>query len=95
MTGRRGPGLAECNGCTLPIRFVRLNTGKAVPVNPRPDPAGTVAARLVGGRLHGRMIHADDPPTEVETRYVVHFATCENRQPKPKTSAPDPDAPLF
>lgn len=91
----RGPGLAECNGCTLPIRFVSLNTGSSVPVNPKPDPAGTVAARLVAGRLHGRMIHADDPPTEAEERYVVHFATCDNRKPKVKTPAPDPDAALF
>lgn len=90
---RGKPRLAECRACTMPIRFVQLNTGKKVPVNPKPDPRGTVATRLIGGELHGRMIHADDPPTEVEARYVVHFATCDKRPAKPPVKTPAPPEP--
>lgn len=96
----RGVPLAECRECHDPIRFVALNTGKSVPVNPQPSDRGTVAARRVattrGPALHGRIIHADDPPTETEETYVVHFATCEERKRKTPTTAPvEPEPSLF
>jgi hypothetical protein len=84
------PRPAECNACADPIRFVNLDTGKAMPVNPAPGPDGNVAARMRGGRLVGFVITAARRPGPLDRyRFTPHYATCEavDRTPKP---APDP-----
>lgn len=96
MTTRLGP-LAECRSCSCPIRFVRLDSGKAMPVNPLPNASnGNVSAYLIGGRLHGHVISATKPPERNALRFVAHYATCEERprssDPNPK---PDSDPVLF
>lgn len=90
--------LAECRECREPIRFVSLGAGRKIPVNPKPDPSGTVATRTIGGDLIGRVIGARSrPPMPREVLYRVHFATCEANptREKPTARAPAADAPLF
>lgn len=92
MTGplRRVP-LAECRGCGLPIRFVQLDTGKALPVNPTPDERGNVAAHLSGTRLVGFVISRDHRPGPLDPfRFYPHHATCEALNPSTPPTAPDP-----
>lgn len=91
----RLPRPADCNACHDPIRFVKLDTGKALPVNPAPNPAGNVAAKLRGGRLVGFVISRDRRPGPLDSfRFTAHHATCEARKPKAKAT-PEPDAALF
>lgn len=88
MNAVKGVPLAECRECHEPIRFVRLTTsGKAMPVNPLPHASGTVAARLLMGRLSGFVIsteHRAGPSHPL--RMVPHYATCEEQRP----NRPDP-----
>lgn len=89
------PPLSECKGCGEVIRFVDLDTGSTMPVNPMPnrDGRGTIAARLSGGRLTGFVISRDHRPGPFDSlRFTVHYATCEavkRRKPAPG------DRPLF
>lgn len=91
----RGIPMAECKGCTLPIRFVKLNTGNAIPVNPAESTIGNVAAYKVGNQLHGHVISRDNPWKPGMLRFTPHAATCEAiERPEPK---PEPvlEQPLF
>jgi len=95
---RRAAPLAECRLCHLPIRFVKLDTGKALPVNPRPDERGNVAARLQGGRLVGFVISRDHRPGPLDPfRFYPHHATCEELEKNKKSTPPppEPDPALF
>jgi hypothetical protein len=98
--GPKLPRLSECRACHAPIRFVQLDTsGKALPVDPQPNPRGNVAAHLAGGTrglaLLGFVISRDRLPGARDPfRFVPHYATCEALT-KPAKPAPAPDAPLF
>lgn len=51
-----------------------------MPLNPRPDPAGNVAAYRDGtGRWCARVLHKDEQPAGWQRRYMPHFATCPAR----------------
>ncbi len=90
--GPKLPKMSDCRGCHEPIRFVKLDTGKALPVNPQPDPRGNVAAHLAGGSLHGFVISRDRLPGARDPfRFVPHYATCEDvKKPPKRDPAPDP-----
>lgn len=99
------PRLSECHECHDPIRFVKLDSGKAMPVNPKPGATGSVCARLVmnmasaigGKELRGFVISKDRPADQSwPYRFVPHYATCSERKPAaaPKP-APAPDPALF
>jgi len=99
------PRLSECRACADPIRFVRLDSGSLMPVNPKPGATGTVCARLVmslssavgGKELRGYVISRERPADPSwPYRFVVHHATCSERTPAaaPKP-APAPDPALF
>jgi hypothetical protein len=91
-----GVPLAECRTCAEPIRFVRLDTGKAMPVNPLPDPRGNVTASVIMGRLAGFVISEEHQPRPGAMRFVPHFATCEERKKKAKADGPSPaEEPLW
>lgn len=65
-----------------PIQFVTmLDTGRAMPVNAAPDPAGNVAASRVAGRLLGHVITQLRPAREGEQRFTAHFAVCNPDAP--------------
>lgn len=99
------PRLGECRDCHDPIRFVKLDTGRLMPVNPKPGATGSVCARLViaplgsveGKELRGYVIAKDRPADPTwPYRFVPHPATCPERKPsKPTTPTPAPDPALF
>ena len=78
----RGLPMADCRACAAPIRFVQLDTGKALPVDPLPNPRGNVCARKVGGRLHGYVTSKAHGPDPMFVRFMPHHATCEERTVK-------------
>ena len=86
--------LHECRLCHAPIVFARLDTGKAMPLNPMPHPKGNVAVHLAGGNLHGFVISRDRLPGPTDQRMIPHYATCEQRT-TPTKPARQPDEPLF
>lgn len=89
------PRLAECRDCQAPIRFVRMTaTGKALPVDPTPNPLGTVAAQLKAGKLVGFVISHDHHAGPLDRRFTPHHASCEARK-TPKKPAPEPHPALF
>jgi hypothetical protein len=90
-----GTPLSECRTCHEPIRFVRLDTGKAMPVNPLPDARGNVTASVVMGRLAGFVISEGHKPQPGAMRFVPHFATCEERKKKAAGPAPEVEEPLW
>lgn len=84
-----GVGLAECRTCAEPIRFVQLNTGSKMPVNPKPDDRGNVAAKQVDRDLVGRVLRRGDHQIPAGHQlYRPHFATCERPKAKPKPEDP-------
>lgn len=84
--------LSDCRDCGDPILFVKMPTGRVIPVNPAPGPDGNVAAELIGSRLHGYVISAARPPAPRLLRYRAHAATCGSRPRKPP---PPPEPTLF
>lgn len=99
MTTRLTP-LAECRDCAEPIRFVRMiNTGKNLPVNPKPGVAGTVAAHRTRGPLgiglEGYVLSTHRGSLAAyPLRFTPHAATCEARTVATKP-APAPAPTLF
>jgi hypothetical protein len=102
-TGLPRPG--ECRDCADPIRFVHLESGRTVPVNPLParDGAGTIAARLVrttdGRQLRGYALSKTrGPEPHNPLRFTVHAATCKSRPANAPPGADQPDeadTPMF
>lgn len=87
--GLRGLPLSECRECAEPIRFVALDTGKALPVNPMPNSSGNVCARRIGSKLHGYVVSKTHGPDPLFLRFMPHHATCEERQSnKPRPADP-------
>lgn len=70
-----------CRACPAPVRWVRTEAGRAMPLDPVPVPEGNV--QLVGGVAH--VLHKDEVP-QPGARYVSHFATCPARRPKEPTN---------
>lgn len=83
-----GPGrlLARpCRRCEKPIGWARTAAtesgrgGKAMPLDPTPDPKGNVAvSEPRRGLLVARVLHKGESHVNgVEDLYVPHFATCD------------------
>lgn len=102
------PGRGACrNGCGATIRWLLLNTGKHIAVNPVPDPAGNVAAkRWTDGNYHEGYVTSKASPLKPGfVLFMPHAADCSDpseRKPMPSdlaarakpAPAADPD-PLF
>lgn len=83
--------MAECRDCAMPIRFVRLPTGRLIPVDPREHQAGNVAASLSGDNLVGFVISKEHRPGPLTPyRFMPHAATCSERKPEPAPKPADP-----
>lgn len=85
-----GVAMLDCSACAAPIRFVMLDTGKRIPVNPGPRPAddtrANVCARVLGHNLHGYVTSKAHPADPLFLRFVPHFATCDVRKPTEDTA---------
>lgn len=85
----RGIKMRDCRDCAGPIRFVKLDNGTALPVDPMPNPDGNVCAQRVAGRLIGYVTSHDHGPDPRLLRMMPHAATCENRtKPKSRPAGP-------
>lgn len=91
---RRLP-LGECRDCGNPIRFVQLDTGTALPVDPQPNPRGNVCAQRIGGQLHGHVISHHHPAIPGAERWMPHHATCPERPPRIARPKREPEPTLF
>lgn len=92
-----------CRRCGAVLRFVHMATGSRMPVDPIPDPAGTICARRVsfGNNqvvyVDGYTLKAGQPAPERWTTFTTHFTHCKdpNRaapasdQPNPNRTRPD------
>ena len=76
----------------MPIRFVVLDTGKRIAVNPGEDSRGNVAAIKVGPQLHGFVITRTRVPHPRAFRLMPHAATCDAIE---RPEKPEPDPALF
>jgi hypothetical protein len=73
-----------CDRCFAVIKFVRLDTGKPIPVDPIPtaDDKGNVAAHLEGKTLVGYVISRQKPLQPGYVTYRPHFANCKPDKPR-------------
>ena len=82
MRARKRPPvrMGECALCHDPIVWITLDTGSRMPLDPLPldelDPRGNVAARVIGGRLHGWVISREHPLDPLMLKMRPHAATC-------------------
>jgi hypothetical protein len=70
--------VSRCRSCGAEIRWARMSSGRAMPLDLEPSPAGTVA--LVDDE-HAETLSRDAAELEREAGrelYVSHFATCPN-----------------
>lgn len=82
------PAALKCAVCGGPIIWARTMAsesgrgGKPMPLDPEPNPAGNVAARVTGeGATYVRRVcrvlgKDEDHDHRTEQRYMPHFATC-------------------
>lgn len=69
--------LSRCKACATTVLWVRMPSGKVMPVNPVPDDEGNVTAMRDGrGVWVGHVLKADERPMPYEKRFMPHFATC-------------------
>ena len=71
--------MAKCKGCGAPIEFIRLNSGKQIPVNPKPVYVEDKAAKEIIVTADGRISNGrqePDPPVQAIRGYISHFSTC-------------------
>lgn len=78
----------SCRECGAPLRFVVMaETGKAMPVNAIPNPAGNVAARWTGERwAAGYVLKAGEQPKPGYKAFRAHWADCRTDEPKKSRS---------
>jgi hypothetical protein len=84
--------VALCNQCHAPIRWTVTATGKRLPVNAEPDPAGNAAVHTDAvGRVRSRALTADRPTLEgSEWPAMPHAATCAQPRPRLPRQTPRP-----
>ena len=67
----------SCRRCRAVVLWVVLPSGKTMPVDPTPDPAGTVAVmRDPALGYVGRVVTTAVPARHFEHLHTTHFATC-------------------
>jgi hypothetical protein len=63
----------SCRSCQAPVRWVRTEGGRAMPLDPEPVDAGNVVIVREGPPPVVRYVAADEEPGP---RFTSHFATC-------------------
>ena len=77
-------GPPQCAKCGAIIRFVRMESGKSMPVDPIQDSGGNVCATpTADGRsfVAGFVITQARPALPHTVRFMAHWATCGGRTP--------------
>jgi hypothetical protein len=71
---------ANCKTCLAPIIFVRLDSGKIMPIDHTPNPAGNVAVYFGPSGLPrtAYVLSKDKPLIDGYTLHMPHHATCPN-----------------
>lgn len=72
----------RCRSCRAAIRWVRMTSGKANPLDPRPIDTGNIAIRPDGPDLTGYTLTGadlDEARADGEALYISHFVTCPSR----------------
>lgn len=72
-TGLPVTARTPCQACGQPIVWALGRTGRRMPLNATPDPAGNVELHADGRAV----VHKTAPLTGVDL-YTSHFATCPN-----------------
>lgn len=88
---RRVPGQQQCGQprCRESILWVRMSSGRSMPVDAIPNPEGTVAVvRDVNGKYSGHVLAAGETPMPFERLHITHFATCKDRPVKTPATLP-------
>lgn len=65
--------VSVCRECGARIIWLKMDSGKNMPVDEKPSGRGLIAMR---DHTHGRAWQPDDDPSLV--RWASHFATCPN-----------------
>ena len=73
--------MPKCKACKAEIRFIKLKSGKAIPVNPSPayieDGNGKEIIITDDGRISNGRLEIVTSQNQFLTRgYISHFATC-------------------
>lgn len=73
--------MAKCKGCGAELKFIKLKSGKAIPVNPTPvfieDKNGSEIIVTTDGRIsNGRQEIVTSQNQFLTRGYISHFATC-------------------
>ena len=71
---------ANCKTCLAPIIFVRLGSGKLLPIDHTPNAAGNVAVLFnrSGTPQKAYVLSKDHPLIDGYTLHMPHHATCPN-----------------
>lgn len=86
MTGAVRGATSRCRACPAEVLWVRMPSGRVMPVDPVPDDEGNVAAMRDGhGVWLGHVLKADERARPYEKRFMPHFATCK---PSPVRAVP-------
>lgn len=67
---------SPCRSCSRQVIWATTLAGKKMPVDPDPDPAGTVILSLRGNVVMARMRKAGEALALGERSRVSHFKTC-------------------
>ena len=73
--------MAKCKGCGAELKFIKLKSGKAIPVNPTSvfieDKNGSEIIVTTDGRISNGRKEIITSQNKFLTRgYISHFATC-------------------
>ena len=72
--------MTKCRGCGAKIEFIKLTTGKSIPVNPSPiyveNKTGKDVIITTDGRVTSGVLYTGADGTMLTKGYISHFATC-------------------
>lgn len=67
-----------CKSCGKPVMWVKMDSGKPMPLDPTPTPLGNICAML--DRDTGEHVGWYSRDVDKAQRYKSHFATCPHAE---------------